>query len=72
MTVRDSYKKILKNLCCFYSKKVGKVAKTGLFWVGKVVKILLTFQKLESTIVAHTTVGGAINVKENLFLYETV
>ena len=56
----------------FYSKKVGKVAKTGLFWVGKVAKILLTFQKLESTIVAHTTVGGAINVKENLFLYETV
>ena len=53
-------------------KKVGKVAKTGLFWVGKVAKILLTFQKLESTIVAHTTVGGAINVKENLFLYETV
>ena len=37
-----------------------------------VAKILLTFQKLESTIIAHTTVGGAINVKENLFLYETV
>ena len=56
----------------FLFKKVGKVAKTGLFWVGKVAKILLTFQKLESTIIAHTTVGGAINVKENLFLYETV
>lgn len=27
MTVRDSYKKILKNLCCFYQKKAGNIFK---------------------------------------------
>lgn len=56
----------------FLFKKGWKSCKNRAILGWKVAKILLTFQKLEFTIVAHTTVGGAINVKENLFLYETV